>query len=168
LKLKGIIISIIITFLLCGLWHGAKWTFVAWGLLNGIYLAVHYLWMQSNFSNTFERFFKFPRWIKNFVFTFLFFHLISFTWIFFRSQDFNIAWEYIVGIFSFRGAYDVPGIAILLSLLLVPLELTQNFKVNVLKIRTFPRLAKATYYLLMILSIILLSGNEVPFIYFQF
>ena len=168
LKIKGIIISIIITFVLCGLWHGAKWTFVAWGLLNGVYLAVHLLWKQGSYSNLFERFFKFPKWLKNFILTFLFFHLISFSWIFFRSQDFNIAWEYIVGIFSFRGAFDIPGTAILLSLLLVPLELTQNFTFDILKIRAFPRLAKATYYLIMILTIILLSGNEVPFIYFQF
>lgn len=33
--------AIIVTFLVCGLWHGAGWTFVAWGLLNGVWLAVN-------------------------------------------------------------------------------------------------------------------------------
>jgi len=36
----GIIISLIITFGLCGLWHGPSWTYVLWGLLHGIFLAL--------------------------------------------------------------------------------------------------------------------------------
>lgn len=35
----GAVYAVMITFFLCGLWHGAKWTFVAWGFLNGIALA---------------------------------------------------------------------------------------------------------------------------------
>ncbi|MFO1011235.1 MAG: MBOAT family O-acyltransferase [Planctomycetota bacterium] len=33
-----------IVFLLCGLWHGAKWTFVCWGAMHGAYLVVHRVW----------------------------------------------------------------------------------------------------------------------------
>ncbi|HEX3149887.1 MAG TPA: MBOAT family O-acyltransferase [Gemmataceae bacterium] len=34
-------VNVLITFTLCGLWHGANWTFVVWGALNGIYLILH-------------------------------------------------------------------------------------------------------------------------------
>ena len=33
--------NVLITFTLCGLWHGANWTFVVWGALNGAYLVIH-------------------------------------------------------------------------------------------------------------------------------
>ena len=64
LKIKGIIISIIITFVLCGLWHGAKWTFVAWGLLNGVYLAVHLLWKQVVTQTYLKDFLNFQNGLK--------------------------------------------------------------------------------------------------------
>jgi alginate O-acetyltransferase complex protein AlgI len=38
--------GLIIVFLVSGLWHGAKWTFVVWGLLHGIGMLVHYLWTE--------------------------------------------------------------------------------------------------------------------------
>jgi len=168
LRLKGILISILLTFILCGLWHGANWTFVVWGLLHGIYLAIHLFWKERGFSNLLKRFFKFPQWVRNFVLIFLVFHLVSFTWIFFRSPNFSIAWEYMVGILSFRGDFDIPGWAILLSLLLIPLELSQNSKFDILSIRIWPRIMRTAYYLVMIIVLIILSGNEIPFIYFQF
>ncbi len=36
--------AILTTFAVCGLWHGASWTFVAWGCLHGVALAMHRLW----------------------------------------------------------------------------------------------------------------------------
>ncbi|WP_419626513.1 MBOAT family O-acyltransferase [Thiolapillus sp.] len=40
------VMTLIVTMLLGGLWHGAGWTFVAWGGLHGLYLAIHYVWRQ--------------------------------------------------------------------------------------------------------------------------
>jgi len=39
----GAIISIFTTFLLCGLWHGASWTFIFWGGLHGLLLSIHWM-----------------------------------------------------------------------------------------------------------------------------
>jgi alginate O-acetyltransferase complex protein AlgI len=39
----GAVYAVMITFFLCGLWHGARWTFVVWGLLNGAALSVELL-----------------------------------------------------------------------------------------------------------------------------
>jgi hypothetical protein len=52
--------------------------------------------------------------------------------------------------------------------LLIPLDLTQYHGFDIFAIRRWPGIARGAYYLLMILSVIILSGNEVPFIYFQF
>lgn len=38
--------NLFLTMLACGLWHGASWTFVAWGGLQGIYLVINHLWSQ--------------------------------------------------------------------------------------------------------------------------
>jgi D-alanyl-lipoteichoic acid acyltransferase DltB (MBOAT superfamily) len=40
-------VNLMITMLLGGLWHGASWTFVAWGGLHGLYLVVHQLWAKA-------------------------------------------------------------------------------------------------------------------------
>ncbi|MEO8087427.1 MAG: MBOAT family O-acyltransferase [Bacteroidota bacterium] len=43
----GAVYAVMITFSLCGLWHGARWTFVAWGLLNGAALAVEIIFRRN-------------------------------------------------------------------------------------------------------------------------
>ena len=158
--------NLFLTMFLGGLWHGANWTFVVWGSLHGIYLAIHKYFTEERKINF--RFLKLPKQVVNIILVFFMFHLVSFTWIFFRAHNFNIAWEYVIGIFSFRGSFDMPGLAILLALLLIPLELSQNSKFDILSIRVWPRLVRSAYYLVMILALIILSGNEIPFIYFQF
>jgi len=43
-------VALIATMLLGGLWHGAGWTFVAWGALHGCALAIHHLWRRANLT----------------------------------------------------------------------------------------------------------------------
>jgi len=43
-------VNIMITMLLCGLWHGANWTFVLWGVLHGIFLVVNHVWRAVKLS----------------------------------------------------------------------------------------------------------------------
>ena len=84
--------NLLITMLLCGLWHGASWVFVFWGLLHGTYLAI-YRFTKNTFSDP-------PILLKNqnlsyLVNTMITFHLVAFAWIFFRSPDFATAHTYI-------------------------------------------------------------------------
>ena len=44
------VVNLMLTMLLGGLWHGAAWTFVAWGGLHGLYLIVHRLWGQAGLA----------------------------------------------------------------------------------------------------------------------
>ncbi len=169
-KNYGISAAIIITFLICGFWHGAAWTFIIWGLLHGIYLVVHKYWSESGVSIYIKKLFNLPKHAGNIISIFIVFHFVTFAWIFFRSQNFNEAWIYINGIFSFSGEFSFRTFLMPAALLtlLIPLDLAQYKKLDIFAIRRWPSMVRGAYYLIMILSVIILSGNEIPFIYFQF
>jgi D-alanyl-lipoteichoic acid acyltransferase DltB (MBOAT superfamily) len=67
--------NLLITFALGGLWHGASWMFVIWGLLHGLALVVHRLWQSTGW--------KMARWLAWGI-TFLF---VNLAWVFFRAKD---------------------------------------------------------------------------------
>ncbi len=85
-------VHLFITMLLGGFWHGANWTFIAWGAMHGGALAVHKIWMEATG--------KFLKRISNTIIyngfaqllTFLF---VCFCWIFFKAVNFNIATDMI-------------------------------------------------------------------------
>lgn len=70
-------INIIIIFLCSGLWHGAYWTFIAWGFLHGCFMV---------FTRCFKKQFEKIPTIINRILTLLF---VNFAWILFRSESFN-------------------------------------------------------------------------------
>lgn len=74
-------VNILIVFLVSGIWHGAGWTFIVWGLLHGIANG-----LCRMFSRTIE---KIPSWISWFL-NFLFLNL---TWVVFRAESLNQAWQ---------------------------------------------------------------------------
>lgn len=77
--------NIMIVFLVSGLWHGASWTFVIWGLLHGLYQVISILTSKLREKIKFNN--KILSSLK-IVFTFL---LVTFAWIFFRSSTFTDA-----------------------------------------------------------------------------
>jgi len=79
-RLSIVIRNLLITFIISGLWHGADWKFVVWGVLNGLYIAIEYLWKKFDFPDT-AKFIPFQiRRLKTFM-------LIAFSWIFFAAPD---------------------------------------------------------------------------------
>ena len=74
-------VNILLVFLVSGIWHGAGWTFIVWGLLHGVANGLCRL-----FSKTIE---KIPSWI-NWVINFLF---LNVTWIIFRAESLDQAWQ---------------------------------------------------------------------------
>jgi alginate O-acetyltransferase complex protein AlgI len=72
--------------LLGGLWHGAAWTFVAWGALHGIYLIVNYAW--QSFCKTFAYSIK-SKWLKIYFARILTFVSVTVAWVFFRAETFK-------------------------------------------------------------------------------
>ena len=83
-------INTIITFLVSGLWHGAAWTYIAWGGLHGIAIT-----MERIFDKYLS---KIPKIIKR-VLTFIF---ISITWVFFRAENWNQVKQVFVELFNFN------------------------------------------------------------------
>jgi len=99
--------NIITTMLLSGLWHGAAWNFLLWGLIHGI------LHSMSKAAGRFSITGRVPVFAKR-IFTFI---IVVFTWIFFRSENAADAFTFITGIFSFSAG--VPAAPLLMIMLMV-------------------------------------------------
>jgi D-alanyl-lipoteichoic acid acyltransferase DltB (MBOAT superfamily) len=71
--------NLLITMLLGGLWHGASWTFVAWGALHGTYLCINHAWRRYGFPLP-----GFVAWLVTFL-------VVTVAWVLFRAPDFATA-----------------------------------------------------------------------------
>ena len=83
--------NLMVTFLIGGIWHGAGWTFVFWGLLHGLALVLQRLW--SSFGV------KMP----NLLAWFITFNFVNLAWVFFRAESFSDALKVIQGMFLLNG-----------------------------------------------------------------
>lgn len=168
-------LNLMIVFLISGLWHGANWTFVIWGALNGFFIVFAIVTKQARekiWSLT-----RIPTMPKlnigiNIITTF---SLITFSRIFFRSQTLDQAIAVIKKIFTFSGsianesvtmlAYSVFAIAFLIIA-----EFQLEFfpgKFSIASHKFF--FVRNCYYAILILLILLVGvydGGQ--FIYFQF
>ena len=86
--------NIIVTMVLCGIWHGANWTFLLWGILHGIGLIVVGV---IKFSRTATKAMKI---IPNQLKWFLTFFFIVITWVFFRAPNIDTARIILIGAFT--------------------------------------------------------------------
>lgn len=160
-----------LTMLIGGLWHGANWTYVIWGALNGIYLAVHKVYLDITGKpqkQTLE-----PKWTFITPFkVFFVFTLAAFAFIIFRSPNISSAWQYITRMFSFHGGITQFGSSVFILpfvLLAFALDIAQYTK------RGEKFIARSTLWQRAIIigslfALVLIAGadNSQPFIYFQF
>ncbi len=79
-------VNLMITMLLGGLWHGAAWTFVAWGALHGVYLCINHAW--NNYGPAVAPRFARLVNIAAFILTFL---SVVVAWVFFRADSMSSA-----------------------------------------------------------------------------
>lgn len=105
-------INLLLTMILGGLWHGANWTYIIWGLLHGLALVVHKLWMKITNSNN-RKSNVFGK-ITSTVLTFIF---ITFCWIFFRAESMEQALSIIKIIFEFKVGLEQPYLWLFLALI---------------------------------------------------
>lgn len=85
------IFNLIVVFLLCGLWHGASWNFIVWGLYHGFFLMLERLGLARGLQNTWRplrHLYAIP--------------VIMVGWVFFRADDLKQALGFISAMFSFR------------------------------------------------------------------
>ncbi|MBI4557226.1 MAG: MBOAT family protein [Candidatus Hydrogenedentes bacterium] len=92
--------NLIVTMLLGGLWHGANWTFVAWGGLHGLYLALHKLITRGRKISETPPPNTLRSWSVQIVKMLVTFHLVCVTWVLFRSPNMETAYLYLGGLIS--------------------------------------------------------------------
>lgn len=107
-------VNLIITMVLGGIWHGANWTYVLWGLLHGIALAIHKVWMSITKSD--KKTPSLPGSVISIIATFLF---TSFCWIFFRADSLSKAIKIIIRIFSFEKGLEQPYMWLFVSVIVL-------------------------------------------------
>lgn len=90
-------VNLMITMLLGGLWHGASWTFVIWGGLHGVYLAIHKFMMGKSRPDL-PQVVGWAAWLRAAPGIVLTNALVLLTWVFFRARDFDSAWSYVTGL----------------------------------------------------------------------
>ena len=98
-------VNLMITMLLGGLWHGAGWTFIAWGGLHGLYLMINHKWRSSRKSKREARPVGKLMTIAYWALTLL---AVMISWIFFRAVSFDGALAILKGLFGLNGL-SLPG-----------------------------------------------------------
>ena len=114
--------------LLGGLWHGAAWTFVAWGAMHSVALIVHKLfmqWKQAKFGDK-----KATCLVWNVFSSFITYVFVTFCWIFFRATSFTNAADVIKGIFSMQVGISQPFTWSMFALALLVVSSFCNQKIS--------------------------------------
>ena len=99
------------------------------------------------------------------------FILVTIAFVFFRADTISGALSYVTGMLTFGGLSDLNSCAVTVVLVMVqlPVELIQYFyKDDLLAIRRISILIRVPLYTYMSVALLLVSDNDVPFIYFQF
>lgn len=102
------LVNVSVTMFLGGLWHGASWLFVVWGLLHGFYLIVDHIILRKYVYPLCQA----PGGVSVFIsgFTrFLTFMAVVYAWVFFRSQSFDQALQISNVMFTHFAGYTMKG-----------------------------------------------------------
>jgi D-alanyl-lipoteichoic acid acyltransferase DltB (MBOAT superfamily) len=172
---KGWMVNIFAVFLLSGLWHGANWTFLAWGGLHGLYYLMEYFLAAPA-----KRFFdlcRVPAGVRRFFAWLVTFNLVSLAWVFFRAGSISEAFLILNRIFFglLRPLYLGPSqlslyISLLCILMLLAVMSLQSRGILPLcsQKSRLPVFLRWPAYLALLFGIALLGKSSSDFIYFQF
>ena len=161
--------NLMITMLLGGLWHGASWTFVVWGALHGLYLAVERVLTEALGKRAvFETLaFRLAAAALTFV-------LVCVAWVFFRAADFPAAWRLLTSMARVPPKAtpllylnDILPVAAILILMLVSQWRIRSTSLEAVVART-PVAVIAVAWSVMGFLILSSQGSDNAFIYFQF
>ncbi len=173
--------NLMATFIIGGIWHGAAWTFVFWGLLHGMALVIHRVWAGLGL-----RMWSWSAWLITFIF-------INITWVFFRAKEWDDAVKVLGGMIDIKGIASAQSTSELFEIIAmshqafvdskvfvwiaVMLLVVAKFK-NSHEITSYPHLEKSKvltrsysiyFSLLFMLGILYLSiSTYTEFIYFNF
>jgi len=155
------LVALAVTMLLGGLWHGAYWTFVAWGAYHAILLELHH--HLQNF-----------RWIpRNRIYAQLWTFLVAtIGWVFFRPPDFTSSWAFLQKMFDIPGLITEFHVSGKLLILIFIAFIWAYFLPNACELvrdRGFkPNTICAVVLALLTVLSVMFFYNPAPFLYFQF
>jgi len=181
-------INLMITMLLCGIWHGAGWSFIVWGGIHGLFLVA-----GSYYRPLKKKIHEFIGWDKSSFLkawqTFFTFNLVAFAWIFFRANNLSDAFYVVTHLTTglgealpnlYRPDILVQNVFIgvkkwefILMLGLIVFTfltdwLTKNREIGDLLFREPAWVRWPVYYMLILSTLILGIFGESQFIYFKF
>jgi alginate O-acetyltransferase complex protein AlgI len=162
-------VYLLTTMLLCGLWHGANWTFVCWGGLHGLGLIVHKTfvkWKEKRSLPKAGRIGSILAWLVTFLF-------VCVCWVVFRAENFGIAREMMSRMFWPTSGVRWCFLPLLTTAIpfVVLGSVVYRFSGLPSGYLTFDlrRPVPAFGFVLILMTIVFLSAtNTSPFIYFQF
>jgi len=160
-----------IVFVLSGFWHGAAWTFIAWGIYHGTFLILE----RTGYGKFLQAIGKWPSLLITFV-------IVNFGWVFFREDTIDKAFSFIKAMFSFNRPqtlidfnhaqlYTFLVIALLFSFFVAfkPLErIQQRIYFDAVSTRENLTYTFISLILLTLCIALITASNFNPFIYFRF
>lgn len=151
---KRWIFNMLCVWMLTGLWHGANWNFVLWGLYNGLFLIFEKLYLRK---------LKMPSWLQH---TYALI-TIFIGWIFFAFEDASTIWQMLQSLVHLNPIITTQGLYLLTSF---------SFILSICILLCFPKTMQRFMkikgiwlILLFVLCIIyIVEGSYQPFLYFRF
>lgn len=160
-------LNLFVVFLLTGIWHGANWTFLLWGIFYGVFLVLERLFLG--------------KWLEklkviNWIYTML---VVVLLWVFFRAANVTQAFEYIGKMFDFtKGTISVAQIINLWQWCMLLVGILFCGPVQRLCAKPYSAVKEKTWFfwtdfafqifLLCSCVVFLINSSFNPFIYFQF
>lgn len=156
------IINLLIVMTLSGLWHGASWNYIIWGLLNGILLCIEKPFVKQRKNNVLTIF-------TNFIF-------ISLTWIFFRAETCDKALLIIERMLTLQDGVKHPYIwsfllfafVLIVTLIVIKRKNNDDKHGNYIIFNLGTVKGLTLFFIELSLIIIFAYMNTNPFVYFQF
>jgi len=169
-------INLVFVFTLCGLWHGASWNFVVWGLVHGLFMAIERLWLEKNVLLKIGKVFS----------SFYTFFVATLAWVFFQTESFSNSAKIFKILFTGNPDFSNPNLwfkmfHVEFLIIAIPAilgafgffkwinHLLEN-KINNLSSSALLSILKIVGLVLsmVIITILLISDTYNPFIYFRF
>ena len=160
--------SIVLAMALCGVWHGAGWTFLMWGLWHGLLLAANATFLRGFFSLT-----QVVAWRRRLAFVCTF-AAVQAGWIFFRAESVSQVSDFLTALLTMRSGLQRAAVRengiIIVGVLWFGLFLVQHNRNRIASWMTRPGvlLALPPLRALQLALVIVMHQNATSFVYFQF
>lgn len=162
---RRLVFNLAFVWLFTGIWHGANWTFIIWGIYHGFFVTLEKLFPRYKIKNA----------ATSHMITLV---IILFGWIIFRAPSVEIAWQFIMHMFTFASSWAMDGHTAYMMksnalFLMVGMLFSMPLKLWIEKRVSLQSVYQWVYIILFLLMLLLtmsslVKSNYNPFIYFNF